>query len=252
MDADQYFHRIASGPVLSADLKTLCHLQQAHLRAVPFENLDIRGGLKLALNEAALFEKIVTRWRGGICYELNTLFAALLRTIGFQVSLLAAEVAMPDGTFGPSFDHMALFVVIGEQRFLADVGFGDSFLEPLDLDRRGEQSQDTAAYEVRLDGPSYVVMKRPHKEGGAPAASFRFQLLPRKVADFEPMCLYHQTSAESHFTRKDICSKATRAGRITISGDQLIETRDGSKLVIELQDSAQRGRALRTHFGVVL
>ena len=138
MDADRYLRRIASGPVSRADLTTLRHLQRAHLHAVPFENLDIRGGRMLALSEAALFDKIVARRRGGICYEQNTLFAALLRTLGFQVSLLAAEVGMADATFGPSFDHMALLVVSGEQRFLADVGFGDSFLEPLDLDQRGE------------------------------------------------------------------------------------------------------------------
>ena len=150
------------------------------------------------------------------------------------------------------FDHMALLVVIGERRFLVDVGFGDSFLEPLDLDQRGEQPQDTAAYEVRPDESSYVVMKRPYVEGSTPVASFRFQTQPCEVVDFEPMCLHHQTSAESHFTRKDICSLATRAGRITISGDQLIETRAGAKVVSELRDPVQRRLALRAHFGVVL
>lgn len=251
MDVDRYLHRIASGPVSGADLTTLRHLQRVHLHAVPFENLDIRCGRALALGEAALFDKIVARRRGGICYEQNTLFAALLRALGFRVSLLAAEVGTAETTFGPSFDHMALLVVIDERRFLVDVGFGDSFLEPLDLDQRGEQPQDTAAYEICPDGPWYVVMQRPHVEGSA-SASFRFQTQPREVVDFEPMCLHHQTSPESHFTRKDICSLATRAGRITISGDQLIETRAGSKVVSELRDPAQRALALRTHFGVVL
>lgn len=252
MDVDRYLRRIDSGAVNAANPTTLRHLQQAHLHAVPFENLDIRGGRPLTLSESALFDKIVVRRRGGICYEQNTLFAALLRTLGFQVSLVAAEVATAEATFGPSFDHMALLVVIGERRFLVDVGFGDSFLEPLDLDLRGEQPQGTAAYEMRPDGSSYVVMKRLHLEGSAPVASFRFQTRPREVVDFEPMCLHHQTSLESHFTRKDICSLATRAGRITISGDQLIEMRAGSKVVSELRDSVQRRRALRAHFGVVL
>ncbi len=252
MDADRYLRRIGSGPVASADLAALRQLQHAHLHAVPFENLDIRAGRALDLNEAALFDKVVERRRGGICYEQNVLFAALLRALGFQVSLLAAEVGTAEATCGPSFDHMALLVVIGERRFLADVGFGDSFLEPLDLDQPGEQLQDTAAYEVRPDGASYVVMTRPHVEGGVPVALLRFQTRPRDVVDFKPMCIYHQTSAQSHFTRKDLCSLATRAGRITISGDQLIETRAGTKVVTELRDAAQRARALRAHFGVVL
>ena len=252
MDVDQYLRRIAANPVSRPDLTALRHLQHAHLHAVPFENLDIRCGRPLALDEAALFDKIVTRRRGGICYELNTLFAALLRALGFQVSLLAAEVATGETTFGPAFDHMALLVVIAERRFLADVGFGDSFQEPLDLDQRGEQPQDTAAYEVRQDGPWHVVMRRPHAQGSASAASFRFQAEPREVVDFGPMCLHHQSSPQSHFTRKDICSVATRDGRITISGNQLIETRAGSKVIRELRDPAEHGLALKAHFGVVL
>ena len=253
MDIDRYLRRIAAHPARGADLPALRHLQHAHLHAVPFENLDIRSGRALDLGEAALFDKIVSRRRGGICYEQNTLFAALLRALGFQVSLLAAEVGTGEGTFGPAFDHMALLVVIDERRFLADVGFGDSFLHPLELDLRGEQQQDTAAaYEVRVDGAWHVVMKRLRSEGSAPTASFRFRTEPHEVVDFEPMCLYHQTSPESHFTRNDICSLATPDGRITISGDRLIETRAGSKVARELHGTAERALALRTHFGVVL
>jgi N-hydroxyarylamine O-acetyltransferase len=64
------------------------------------------------------------------------------------------------------------------------------------------------------------------------------------------MFLYHQTSPESHFTRRDICSRATETGRITISGDHLIETKGGVKLATELADPEQRGRALQAHFGI--
>jgi len=50
----------------------------------------------------------VKRRRGGYCYELNSLFAALLRTLGFEVHLLSARVARPDGSFSPEFDHLVL------------------------------------------------------------------------------------------------------------------------------------------------
>lgn len=252
MDVDRYLRRIGSATLCGTDLATLRQLQRAHLYAVPFENLDIRCGRTLVLNEAALFDKIVGRRRSGICYELNALFSGLLKALGFRVSLLAAEVATTQASYGPSFDHMALLVVIGKRRLLADVGFGDSFLEPLDLDQCGEQPQDNGVYEIRPDGPSYVVMKRPHVEDGTAEPSFRFETRPRDLADFEPMCLYHQTSPESHFTRKDICSLATPEGRMTISGDQLIETRAGSRVVHELRHPEQRRLALRAHFGVVL
>src|SRR2546428_543326 len=81
-------------------------LQLAHLRTVPFENLSIPSGEPVILDDRALFEKIVSRRRGGFCYELNGLFAALLRALGFDVAMLSAQVANAEGTFGPDFDHM--------------------------------------------------------------------------------------------------------------------------------------------------
>ena len=113
---------------------------------MPFENLDIRPlGRSIDFDLAALEEKIVRRRRGGFCYELNGLFAALLRELGFGVTMLAAGVARGDGSFGPEFDHLTLLVraaagVEGQSAasgkpsdtsWLADVGFGDSFREPL-------------------------------------------------------------------------------------------------------------------------
>jgi len=98
------------------------------MRTVPFENLDIHLKRPIVLEDNALFDKIVTRKRGGFCYELNGLFAALLRALGFDVVMLSAGVANPEREFGPDFDHMALLVTL-EQSWLADVGFGDSFVE---------------------------------------------------------------------------------------------------------------------------
>jgi N-hydroxyarylamine O-acetyltransferase len=252
MDVNRYLHRIACGPATCADLATLRRLQHAHLHAVPFENLDIRAGRALALDESTLFDKIVVRRRGGICYEQNTLFAALLRRLGFEVALLGAEVASAEGDFGPPFDHMALLVTIGAQRWLVDVGFGDSFVLPLDLDRSGEQRQGRAAYELHLDGAWQLLTKHAHGEGSTAAPSYRFQTQPREVADFEPMCRHHQTCTASHFTQLDICSLPTPTGRVTFNGHQLIETDAGVRRVTELRDAPQRHRALRAHFGVVL
>jgi N-hydroxyarylamine O-acetyltransferase len=86
-------------------------------------------------------DKLGNGWRrrGGFCYELNGLFAALLRALGFQVTMLSAQVMGRQGRFGPDFDHMTLMVLLAE-RWLADVGFGDSFLEPMRLDERGPAS----------------------------------------------------------------------------------------------------------------
>src|SRR4029079_18755156 len=105
---------------------TLRELQLAHVQSVPFENLSIHSNEPIVLEDEALFEKVVERRRGGFCYELNGLFAALLRALGFKVEMVSAGVATADGGFSPDFSHMTLLVEL-DQRWLVDVAFGDSF-----------------------------------------------------------------------------------------------------------------------------
>jgi N-hydroxyarylamine O-acetyltransferase len=213
---------------------------------VPFENLSIHVGQPIVLTEDALFEKIVVRRRGGFCYELNGLFAALLRALGFEVDLLAAGVARADGGFGPDFDHVALAVTLGE-RWLVDVGFGDSFREPLRLDDRGEQAEGERSYRIDEDGDRLILLQR---EGADWEPQFRFTLQPRALSDCAEMCLYHQTSPQSHFTQKRICSLATPDGRVTLSDLRLITTRGGMRQERMLESEEERAATLRRLFGI--
>src|SRR4051812_31453470 len=110
MDIQAYLDRIDYRGPRDPTAETLRALHAAHLLAVPFENLNVAMGWPIALDEAALFDKIVVRRRGGFCYELNGLFAALLRGLGFQVTMLSAGVAREGGGFGPEYDHLTLLV----------------------------------------------------------------------------------------------------------------------------------------------
>ena len=137
MNVAAYLDRIQYRGALPPDHATLAALHVAHLRTVPFENLDIHLGIPIVLDLDRLFEKIVLKRRGGFCYELNGLFGALLTALGFQVTLLSARVVGDDGALGPEFDHMLLQVdcpADGDSvLWLADVGFGDSCSSPLRL-----------------------------------------------------------------------------------------------------------------------
>src|SRR5262249_8131930 len=132
VDVQKYLDRINYSGSLVPSIGTLRGLHRAHMLTVPFENLDIHLGRPILLDEEVFFDKIVSRRRGGFCYELNGLFAGLLRQIGFDVAMLSAGVAGADGRLSPDFDHMALLVAL-EDNWLADVGFGDSFIEPIRL-----------------------------------------------------------------------------------------------------------------------
>jgi N-hydroxyarylamine O-acetyltransferase len=96
MDVALYLQRIRYEGSVEPNFTTLRTLHLAHLLTVPFENLDIHVQRPITLDRAALFDKIVLRRRGGFCYELNGLFAALLEKLGFVVTLLSASDAHDD------------------------------------------------------------------------------------------------------------------------------------------------------------
>src|SRR5215210_1754892 len=249
MNIKAYLERINYHGSLAPTAETLRDLQVAHLLAVPFENLSIHAKERIVLEDEALFTKIVEGRRGGFCYEANGLFAALLRALGFEVAMLAAGVANAAGEFGPEFDHMTLMVTLAE-RWLVDVGFGDSFLEPLLLDERGEQLQGTHSFHIDADGPDLTLMSC--QERGDWKAQYRFTLRPYTFADYEEMCRFHQTSPDSHFTKGRICSRATEDGRITLSDMRLITTSRSQRSERTLGSKEEYDRVLREQFGIVM
>jgi N-hydroxyarylamine O-acetyltransferase len=250
VDIQSYLDRIGYRGPLAPTAETLRALQVAHLQTVPFENLSIHARQPIVLDDESLFDKVVVRRRGGFCYELNGLFAALLRTLGFEVTMLSAAVARADGTFGPDFDHMALQVNLDE-RWLADVGFGDSFRDPLRLDERGEQPEGTRAFRIDEDGDHLLLLRRDGPEEPW-QPQYRFTLQPYEFPDYAGMCHFHQTSPESHFTRQTLCSLATPEGRVTLSGMKLITTRGSERQERVLASEEERAALLREMFGVTV
>ncbi len=136
-----YLDRIGHRGPTPLSLESLRRLHKKHLLSIPFENLDIHLGCPIILSQDAFYEKIIAHKRGGFCYELNGSFAALLTSLGFKVRMLSARVARKNGGFTPEFDHMTLLVTM-KDRWLADVGFGESFTEPKRLDFQGPQTDN--------------------------------------------------------------------------------------------------------------
>lgn len=253
LDVQFYLDRLDDHETPEPTAETLRRLHLAHLLTVPFENLSIHMGEPIVLETKALFDKIVRRRRGGFCYELNGLFAALLRTLGFRVDMLSAGVANSEGRFGPEFDHMTLLVHL-QQRWLADVGFGDSFRQPLLLDESGAQIEGEKAYRLTRAGDYFTLMRRDGLNSTDPwQAQYRFTLQPHTLSDYIERCYYHQTSPESTFTQKRVCSKATPTGRVTLSDRRFIMTsEDGTRNERELQDEKEVTCILRDYFGINL
>jgi N-hydroxyarylamine O-acetyltransferase len=253
MDIPAYLQRIRYNGLLQPDAATLHALHGSHLYHVPFENLDISLGRPILLDEERLFDKIVRRRRGGFCYELNGLFAALLIALGFKVTCLSASDAHDDGTYGAEFDHLVLLVRSPQEAsvaWLADVGWGDSFRQPLEAYTSAEQMQDGRAYWLEAQGEYRLLCQRD--QDGDVERQYRFTFQPRRFDEFEPMCHYHQTSPESAFTRKRICTLAIPGGRLTLSDLRLITTLDGRRSERPISEGEEYNRRLIDLFGIDL
>ncbi|WP_331747049.1 arylamine N-acetyltransferase (plasmid) [Streptomyces sp. NBC_00853] len=156
IDIESYLARIGySGPT-EPSVENLIALHRAHLLAVPYENFDIQLGQHSELDISVLEEKIVHRRRGGQCIELNALFSELLAALGYSVSRVAAHTELEGHHTERWCPHLALLVTCGDDTWLADVGFGDAFLEPLPF-RDGTYNQGgfsfslTEGYPWRVD-----------------------------------------------------------------------------------------------------
>ncbi|MBO1413971.1 arylamine N-acetyltransferase [Streptomyces sp. FH025] len=241
-----YLDRIALPDPGAPSPEALARLQLAHLRTVPFENLSIHLGEPVVLDPRALLAKVVTRRRGGFCYELNGAFAELLTSLGYRVSLLAGRVY--DGERpGPPFDHLALRVDLDEP-WLVDVGFGRFSRHPLRLDERGEQHDAHGTFTIAPvggHGDLDVLMN------GEP--QYRLGLRPYERDDFRPTCWWQTTSPDSHFTRSTTCSMLTAdGGRVTLSGNRLITTTPAGERTESTLTDDEALAAYHTHFGIRL
>jgi N-hydroxyarylamine O-acetyltransferase len=247
MEIRDYLARLHYSGPLEPTSQTLQALHEAHLLSIPFENLDIHLGRKILLDENTLWTKIIEQRRGGFCYELNGMFAWLLRSLGFQVQLLSAGVAHTAGGFGPEFDHLALLVHL-EEDWLADIGFGELFRQPLLMRTSLVQIQKWSSYRLEREGEYWILQT----QGNEWEPTYRFTLQPHELSDFSERCQYHQTDPQSHFTQQRVCTIATPIGRTTLSEQRLITTIHKEKKTQLLTSQEEITTALAEHFGIIL
>lgn len=247
--ATAYLQRLAvrGPPAPSADWLQRLHV--AHLVHVPFENLDLHDPVALSLAVADLHHKVVARGRGGYCYELNGLFAALLRTVGFTVTLAQCRVWMAaDQDWSAPFDHLALLVALTDHDtpVLVDVGFGDSFRTPNPLG--AIWVEDGGRFRTVQVDDGWRLERDRGVQGDGWTAQYVLDPTPRSLEEFLPRCRWHETSPDSHFQHRAIATRATGAGRVTIADGRLVVTTGDERLERDLE-ATERHAAVTAWFG---
>lgn len=244
-DVDSYLHRIGFRGPATTDRAVLDHLIQAHLQSVPFENIDIYDrGVPIDLGTPALFKKIVSKRRGGYCFELNSLFMSLLTALGFKCYAVAGRILWKKDYYPPLL-HRATIVELDGRRFFCDVAFGGPLAgRSLDMDSAGEQVTETGIF-CFLPGKREIELHSRSSDGDIPFISFSDRAVD--PVDFVPMNYYCVNSPESFFRSRRMAHLLTEYGRVSLEGNLLRRT---GCPTVALENREEIVRALADLFGI--
>jgi len=249
LDLDAYLRRIGHDGGTAPDAATLAAMHRAHVASIPFENLDIVLGRGIAVDLENVQRKLVHDRRGGYCYEHGLLFAAALERLGFTVQRLLGRVG-GDAERPRGRTHMALRVHIGDEVWLADVGFGSGLLEPLPFDTGAARRQGGWTYSIATEGPHAWALRE--RQDGEWVTRYRFDDVRQHPADVEVANHFTSTFPRSPFVGRIVAvRKEEDALRELIDRTLTVTRPDRSSESREIAD-AELGPTLRDVFRLEL
>lgn len=207
----QYLERIGYRGSRTPCLETLVSLQRQHVYSIPFENLDILAQLPPNLDRDYLFDKLVTRRRGGVCYELNTSFYNLLTALGFSADQISGRSYLDS----PMTGHVFTLVHLPEGDYLADVGYGENAIPPLNVKSGQVVEAYHAAYWVKWEEDGLPRVYR-QIEGQEAAFQYQFSLTVRHPEDYMDTFRFTAAPGNTFFSERHICCRFTPEGRIVL------------------------------------
>jgi len=216
MHLQTYLDRIRYRGDIRPDHAALAALQQAHICAVPFENLDVQLGRPVTLFAEDAYDKIVANNRGGWCYEQNGLFGWALTEMGFDVTRVAAAVIRQDRGDASLANHLCLLVSTSDSAatYLVDVGFGGSMIKPIELaESEHEQAPFRLGLEKLTDG-----YWRFWENVGDGKFSFDFVVRAADESALQDKCLSLQSEPSSSFVLNLVAQLRSREQHKVLRG----------------------------------
>lgn len=251
MQAKDYLNRIGFEGAAEPTLDTLNRLQHAHLHTVPYENLDILNGVPLSLEIPHLFDKIVTRGRGGYCFELNGLFGWLLEELGFRVTHYFGRFWRDEEVVPSMRRHRILRVELEGSSYIVDVGAGAAAPRwPLQLLDGLEQVQQEECYRFVEDRVYGWMLEE--KKGEEWRQIYSFTEEPNLPIDYVTTSYWCENSPESKFRQAAMVAIRTEKGRNTIAGKEFRIFDSDSVEDFEPDRDDHYKECLRKYFGIML
>ncbi len=230
MDLAAYLDRIGySGPV-APTLDCFRGVHRAHVLALTYENLDVQLGAPVTRDAAAAFAKIVTRRRGGWCYEMNGLFAWALEQCGFEVRRLAGAVMREQAGDSVIGNHLVLLLTIDGEDWIGDVGFGNGHIDPFQL-REGEISSDPLNCRLKILDDGWWRYFDDPRFGGP---SFDFNTAIASEAPLEHQSRFLQRDPSSNFVLNAVVQRWRDDAHLALRGRvlrKMTRTTDEKRLV---------------------
>ncbi|MCX7173022.1 MAG: arylamine N-acetyltransferase [Proteobacteria bacterium] len=242
-----YLERIEYAGDLGPNQTVLEALHLAHATHIPFENLDILLGKPIRLDIASLQAKLVKGRRGGYCFEQNLLFSAMLQSLGFSVTQLAARVRYRTTTILPR-THMLLLVELADEHWLADVGFGaEGLLLPVPMKSNQGVRHFAWSYRVIEEDRLWVLQSLRDSTW---MDLYAFTLEPQQAVDYEIANHYVSTHPASRFVQTLTAQRLSPEVRHILRDRELIEDRGDKQTVRMLADNAELLDVLKQTFGL--
>lgn len=245
---DSYLRRMGYEGPLDVSAGTLTGLVRTHLEGIPFENLDVFDfGRVPELAEEALYHKIVEERRGGYCFELNTLFDALLKNLGFSTFKAAVRIVWNRDVL-PPVSHMAILARVGEEAYFCDVGYGGPGPKGLLALKEGEQTVEGAKFFLsRLSDGDWLICGL---HGGEWKQVMRFAPVPVREPDFQLLNFYCSRCEKVLFTRSRIVNLCTKDGSRALTDMELTAREKGHILKKSYQNDRELEAGLKEEFGI--
>lgn len=246
MKLQSYLDRVKFEGVPKPDLDTLTRLHRGHVDNIPYENLDVQLARKVTRRPADIFDKLVTRRRGGWCYEMNGLLSWALGEIGFDVTHMAGAVMREVRGDWAVGNHLVLLVKL-ERLYIADVGFGDGLIEPVPL-AEGAISQRRLSFRLEELGQGWW---RFHNSAGGGAPSFDFEVEEADEALLDERCAWLQANAESPFVLNAVVQRHAPDG-LSIMRGRVLKTLGEEIVARDIASAADYVDTLARVFGLAL
>lgn len=252
LDLDAYFSRIGYDGPRTPTLDTLRAIHYAQAVSIPFENLDVLAKRPINLDLASLQRKLVTEKRGGYCFEVNALFAAALKELGFDVTTLIGRVRwMAPEEVDTARSHMLMRVELPEGSFLADVGFGGlTMTGPIRFETGAEQE---TPHEPRRLLEHEDGLELQAKIGDGWVSIYRFTLEPHRRTDYEVASWYTSTHPSSIFVQFLIAGRPQEGKWLSLFNREFkIRGLDGKAETRVLDSADEIAEVLGRYFGIAL